>query len=187
MSADPSPNHRPKRPRGRAFRTADGRVLRVRPVRVDDTEALKRGFARLTPEQVRQRVFHRMTELSEQAAHNLVHFDPAMTAAFVVVDEDGEIRGEARMHVDPGGQSAEFAVVVDPTMVGVGIGRALMQRLVSEGRRRGLMELWGSVLADNALMLDFSRRLGAQREAVPGEADLVRVRFDLRRPLRSYD
>ncbi|HEU4665986.1 MAG TPA: GNAT family N-acetyltransferase [Dokdonella sp.] len=187
MAADRSPNRRPTRPRGRAFRTADGRVLRVRPVRADDIDALKRGFARLTPEQVRQRVFHRMTELSEQAAHNLVHFDPTTTAAFVVVDDDGEIRGEARMHVDPGGRSAEFAVVVDPALLGIGIGRALMRRLVSEGRRRGLSELWGSVLAENAHMLDFSRRLGAQREAVPGEADLVRVRFDLRRPLPAYD
>jgi acetyltransferase len=186
MSARPSPNRSATRARGRAFRTVDGRLLRVRPVRVDDIDALKRGFARLTPEQVRQRVFHRMTELSDQAAYNLVHFDPATTAAFVVVDADDEIRGEARMHVDAEGRSAEFAVVVDPALLGVGIGRALMQRLVGEGRRRGLVELWGSVLAENALMLDFSRRLGAQREAVPGEADLVRVRFDLRRPLRAY-
>jgi acetyltransferase len=186
MTQARSPNRRPSRPRGRAFRTADGRVLRLRPVREEDIDALKRGFARLTPDQVRQRVFHRMTELSDQAAHNLVHFDPAKTAAFVVVDDDGEIRAEARMHVDEEGRSAEFAVVVDPTLLGIGVGRALMQRLVSEGRRRGLVELWGSVLADNALMLDFSRRLGARREAVPGEADLVRVRFDLRRPLRAY-
>lgn len=186
MSAGRSPTRKPPRTRGRAFRTADGRSLRVRAVRPDDIDALKRGFARLTPDQVRQRVFHRMTELSDQAAHNLVHFDPATTAAFVAVDDEGEIRGEARMHVDADGHAAEFAVVVDPTLLGVGVGRGLMQRLVREGRRRGLRELWGSVLAENALMLDFSRRLGAQREAVPGEADLVRVRFDLRHPLREY-
>ena len=181
MTASRSPNRSPAQRRGRAFRTADGRILRVRPVRGDDVEALKRGFARLTPEQVRQRTFHRMNELSDEAAHRLADIDLATTAAFVVVDVLGEVRGEARLHVGPPGDSAEFALVVDPQMLGIGIGRALMRRLIEEARRRGLRELWGTVLADNALMLDFSHRLGAVRERVPDEADVVRVRFDLAR------
>jgi acetyltransferase len=181
MTAHRPTDRTPARPRARAFTTTDGRVLRVRPVRADDVEALKRGFARLTPEQVRQRTFHRMNELSDEAAHRLADIDPATTAAYVVVDEAGELHGEARMHVLPEGDSAEFALVVDPEMVGIGLGRALMRRLIEEARRRGLRELWGTVLADNALMLDFAHRLGASRERVPGEADVVRVRFDLAR------
>lgn len=171
--------------RGRAFRTLDGRALRLRPVLPADVDALKRGFARLTPEQVRQRTFHRMNELSDEAAHRLAHVDAATTAAYVVVDDDGELHGEARLHVDPSAESAEFALIVDPAMLGIGIGRALMRRLIEEARRRGLRELWGTVLADNALMLDFSHRLGASREGVPGEADVVRVRFDLTRRRRA--
>jgi GNAT superfamily N-acetyltransferase len=185
MTASRSPNRSPVQRRGRAFRTADGRVLRVRPVRGDDVEALKRGFARLTPEQVRQRTFHRMNELSDEAAHRLADIDLATTAAYVVVDDVGEVRGEARLHVAPPGDSAEFALIVDPQMLGIGIGRALMRRLIEEARRRGLRELWGTVLADNALMLDFSHRLGAVRERVPDEAGVVRVRFDLARRRRS--
>ncbi len=186
-TAAPTGRRRPAATRGRAFRTLDGRTLRLRAVRSGDIDAFKRGFARLTPEQVRQRTFHRMNELSDEAAHRLVDIDPASAAAYVVVDEAGELHGEARLHVVPDTGTAEFAVVVDPQMLGIGIGRALMRRLVREARRRGLRELWGTVLADNALMLDFSRRLGARREGVPGEADIVRVSFDLdqRRAVRK--
>jgi len=180
----PTPR-RPAHARGRAFRTTDGRTLRLRPVRPDDVDAFKRGFERLTPEQVRQRTFHRMKELSDAAAHRMATIDPAHTSAYVAVDEAGELRGEARIHVVPPGDAAEFALVVDPQMLGIGIGRALMRRLLEDARRRGLREVWGTVLADNALMLDFARRMGALREAVPGEADMVRVRFDPYRRVRA--
>jgi len=160
--------------------TADGRALFLRPIRPDDVDALRRGFARLTPEQVRLRVFHRMNDLSPEVAERLCNVDQAVGAAFVATDADGEIRGEARMYVEPAAERAEFALVVDPALVGIGVGHVLMQRLLEEGRRRGLSELLGSVLAENATMLDFASRLGAEREAIPDEPDLVRVRFDLR-------
>jgi acetyltransferase len=166
--------------------TTDGTRLRLRPVRPDDAAALQRGFARLTPEQVRQRTFHRMNELSDEAAHRLASIDLATAAAYVVVDDHGELHGEARLHVEGDGDVAEFALVVDPEMLGVGIGSALMRRLFEEARRRGLREMWGTVLAQNALMLELATRLGAQREAVAGEADVVRVRFDLMRPIRGH-
>jgi len=182
-SSRPAPALKPPssaRARGRAFTTRDGHRLRLRPLRPDDVEALKRGFARLTPDQVRQRTFHRMNELTDEAAQRLAQVDAATAAAYVVVDDDGEFHGEARLHETTRGESAEFALVVDPQMLGVGIGRALMRRLLEEARRRGLRELWGTVLAENSLMLDFARRLGARREMVAGEHDLVRVRFELR-------
>lgn len=174
----------PRPSRGRAFRAANGEVFRLRAIHPDDVSGLQRAFARLTPEQVRQRTFHRMRELSTEAATRLVRVDPAQGVAYVIVDAAGEIRGEARFHLDAGRPSAEFAVITDPALAGQGLGRALMKRLVSEARKRGLHELWGTVLAQNAQMLDFSRLLGASRELVADEPDVVRVRFDLSRRLR---
>lgn len=185
----PNPPRRTPRPgdapaRGRAFRAADGRAFRLRAIHPSDVPALQRAFARLTPEQVRHRTFHHMNELTTDAATRLANVAPAHGAAYVVVDGDGEIRGEARFYVDREKPSGEFALIVDPALLGIGIGRSLMRRLVSEARRRGLLELWGSVLAENALMLDFSQRLGAARESMMDEPGVVRVRFDLARPLR---
>jgi len=190
MSKTPTPDpprrtplHRGAPARGRAFRAADGRAFRLRAIHPNDVPALQRAFARLTSEQVRHRTFHHMNELSTDAATRLANVAPAHGAAYVVVDGEGEIRGEARFYLDAERTGAEFALVVDPGLLGIGIGRALMRRLISEARHRGLHELWGSVLAENALMLDFSQRLGASRETMPDEPGIVRVRFDLSLPL----
>ncbi len=61
------------------FALDDGRVLTLRPIGIDDAEALRRGFARLTPEQVRLRTFHRQNELTAAAAERLVRIDPETT------------------------------------------------------------------------------------------------------------
>lgn len=178
-----TPRHREEPARGRAFRALDGRTFRLRAIHPSDVPALQRAFARLTPEQVRHRTFHYMNELSTDAATRLANVPARHGVAYVVVDAQAEIRGEARFYIDAERPSAEFALVVDPELLGIGIGRALMRRLIGEARRRGLRELWGSVLAENALMLDFSQRLGATRETMADEPGIVRVRFDLSRPL----
>jgi GNAT superfamily N-acetyltransferase len=176
------PARTPSRAPGDAFTLADGRILFMRAIRPDDVDALRRGFARLTSDQVRLRVFHRMNDLSTEMAERLCKVRPDQGAAFVATDAEGEIRGEARIYIGPTPDRAEFALIVDPALVGLGVGRALMQRLLDESRHRGLREVWGSVLAENALMLDFASRFGAARESVPREPDLVNVRFDLADP-----
>jgi acetyltransferase len=164
---------------GEPLMLGDGRLLTLRPIRVDDADALRRGFARLTPEQVRLRTFHRQNELTAAAAARLVRIDPETTSAWVAVDADGEIRGEARLHADAIDESGEFGVTVDPSFTGRGIGRALMQHLLDEARRRGLRTIWGDVLTDNSAMLDFVKRIGAKREFVPDEPGVMRVTFDV--------
>lgn len=166
-----------KRGRGDAFTTPDGRRLFLRAIDPDDAEALRRGFARLTPEQARLRTFHRIAELSPEMADRLTHVDPDTTTALVVVDADGEIRGDARLHVDSTTESAEFGVAVDPDFTNQGIGWRLMQRLIEDAKRRGLRELWGDVLAENHTMLNFARAMGAERRPVENEPGVIRVTF----------
>lgn len=166
---------------GETFRAEDGRTLTLRPIRPGDADALRRAFARLTPEQVRLRLFHRMNELSEEAALRMTQVDPAIAIAYVVVDAESEIRAEARLHIDATTDCAEFAVAVDPDFTHQGIGRHLMQRLLAEADRRGLDEVWGDVLAENQTMLDFAKALGAQRQFLADEPGITRVRFRLRR------
>jgi GNAT superfamily N-acetyltransferase len=161
----------------------DGRTLLMRPIESNDAPALRRAFHRMTPEQIRARFFYRMNELSEELAERLCHVDPAITAAFIVTDLDDtttgvEIRGEARMHVDPVTQAAEFALAVDPEFIEQGIGSALLRRLLDECRQRGLVELWGDVLADNHAMLDLVRHLDPRNAVEQGsEPGIHRVRL----------
>ena len=171
----------PAPPVGEPFVSRDGRALRLRPIDGADTAALMRAFARMTPEQVRLRVFHALTELPEPVARFLCNVDTDKVAAFVVTDEDGgEIRGEARVFLDPVTESAEFAIAIDPAFTGVGVGWALMTRLIETSRDRGMREIWGHVLTENAAMLDLAARLGFDRENVGDEPGMLRVRREIR-------
>jgi acetyltransferase len=166
-----------KRGKDETFTTPDGRRLWLRAIASGDAEALRRGFARLTPEQARLRTFHRIAELSPEMAERLTRVDPATTTALVVVDADGEIRGDARLHVDATTDSAEFGVAVDPDYTNQGIGWRLMQRLFEDAARRGVYELWGDVLAENHTMLDFAKAMGAERHPLENEPGVIRVTF----------
>lgn len=176
-----------KRGRGEAFTTPDGRRLFLRAIHPDDAEALRRGFARLTPAQARLRTFHRIAELSPEMTERLTHVDPETTTAYVVVDADGEIRGDARLHVDAVTDSAEFSVAVDPGYTNQGIGWRLMQRLFEDAQRRGLDELWGDVLAQNHTMLDFAKAMGAARRALEDEPGVMRVTFRVSEAARAQE
>ncbi len=162
--------------KGRRFRSRDGKPLRLRPIHPEDQARLIRAFSRMTPEQVRLRVFHVLTELPEAAARHLCKSDPEHVAAFVVTDEGGEeIRGEARVHFDEVTQGAEFAIAIDPQFTGKGVGWALMTELIDNARARGMREIWGHVLAENGNMLDLAHRLGFERESLSGEPGVMRV------------
>jgi acetyltransferase len=54
-----------------------------------------------------------------------------------------------------------------------------MQRLINWARARGLREMVGQVLADNAPMLAFVRRLGFGVKRMPEEPDVVEARLTL--------
>ena len=175
-----APSPIPSAAAGEPFLARDGRPLRLRPIAADDVDALRRAFARMTPEQIRLRVFHVLNELPEPVARFLCHVDPDKVAAFVVTDDDGgEIRGEARVHLDPVTESAEFAIAIDPAFTGNGVGWALMTRLIATSRALGMREIWGHVLAENTAMLDLAMRLGFARETVAGEPGLLRVHLTI--------
>ncbi|HEY6894789.1 MAG TPA: GNAT family N-acetyltransferase [Rhodanobacteraceae bacterium] len=169
-----------KRIRAETLTTPDGRTLSIRAIESGDADALRRAFARLTPEQARSRTFHRIAELSAEMAERLTHLDPETATALVVIDADGEIRGDARLHVDAATDSAEFGVAVDPEFTNQGIGWRLMERLFDDAKRRGLHELWGDVLAENHTMLDFAKAMGAERRPLENEPGVIRVRFPIR-------
>jgi acetyltransferase len=100
--------------------------------------------------------------------------------AFIALREtSNETVGVARLVIEPGRRSGEFAVIVQPDMKGKGLARHLMQRLIDWGRASGLSEIVGQILADNAPMLAFIRRLGFKLHRVPEEPDVMEARLTL--------
>src|ERR1700722_20922356 len=103
-------------PQGDIVSTHDQRQLRLRSIDATDVDALQRCFVRLSPEDIRRRFLHAMSELPLPMAQRLCQIDPALETALVLVDETvtpAEIRGVGRIYVDEAADSAEFSVLVE--------------------------------------------------------------------------
>lgn len=158
----------------------DGALLLLRPIGHGDVNALMRAFKRMTPEQVRARVFHALSELTEPVASAMCRLHTDKGIALIVTDPDGaEIRGEARIHFDTTTDSAELAIAIDPDYTGRGLGRILVEHLITAGRRKGVREIWGDTQAGNSAMLALTSRLGFNRHRKHDDASLVRFSLDL--------
>lgn len=161
----------------------DGRVLVLREIYPGDVLALQRGFARLSPEEVRMRFLHPLTELPHEFAARLCDLDAKTSAAFVFIDlpdsTDREIRGVARTYVDPTTLSAEFAIVVQRQYAGQGLGMRLMRCLIQRCRELGAEEIWGDVFIENTLMLHLLSKLGFVRAHMPHDPGVQRMLLTL--------
>jgi acetyltransferase len=159
---------------------ADGRQLLLRPMRAEDEPALIRGFQRLNMEEIRLRFHHPMKLLEHKLAARLTQIDYDREIAFVLIDADGgDIHAVTRLNADPDRQRAEFAIIVGHWMTGMGLGVLLMKRLIAYASEQGIGEMFGSVLKENANMLDLCRRLGFRLESDRDDPGTVIVRLDL--------
>ncbi|GLQ97216.1 GNAT family N-acetyltransferase [Dyella mobilis] len=169
-------------PNGKVVHTADGRELVMRSIESGDITAVQRCFKRLSPQDVRRRFMHAMSELPLSMAQRLCRIDPELEAAYVLMDETmtpAELRGVGRIFVDEAANSAEFSVLVEREWTRIGLGALLMQQLVDESRRRGLTELWGYVLMENRPMLQLCKELGFVAKMMPGEAGTAQISLKL--------
>ena len=169
-------------PRGESVRTQDGRDLTLRPIKPNDMAALQRCFTRLSPEEIRRRFLHAMSELPLPMAQQLCRIDPARETACVLMDESSqpaEMRGVGRIYVDETTNTAEFSVLVEHDWVRIGLGALLMQHLVDDCRHRGLDSLWGYVLQENRPMLQLCHELGFSRRMMSEEPGTALITLKL--------
>ena len=158
---------------------AEGRRLKLRPIRPEDEPALRRAFAKLTLEEVRLRFFVPMPTLSHEAAARLTQIDYDREMALILTEpgvaEQDEIYGVVRLIADPDNARAEFAIIVRQAMAGRGLGTLLMRRILDYARGRGIGEVFGVVLPDNASMLRLCDKLGFDRRTNAEEPGTVLV------------
>jgi GNAT superfamily N-acetyltransferase len=77
------------------------------------------------------------------------------------------------------GTRAEFGILVSHFVLGLGLGRLLMQRLIEWSEQNGVRELWGDVMEDNTAMLELANKLGFHRESLAGSQGLIRISLQL--------
>jgi acetyltransferase len=164
----------------------DGRTLLLRPIQPEDEPSLRDNFSKLTPEEVRLRFFVPMKTMSHVMAARFTQLDYDREMALVLTDPGPagttEIYGVVRIAADPDNERAEYAILVRHDMTGMGLGIFLMRRMIDYARSRGIGEVWGDVLRDNATMRKLCRALDFRESTSPEDPTVVRVRLPLRRP-----
>ena len=163
----------------------------IRPIHPDDANMLKKLVSELSPESRYFRFVSSMAELppSMLARFTLIDYDREMALVAVVkertstpegdISETERIVGVSRYVTNPDQSSCEFALVVADDFNGKGLGSRLMESIMDVAREKGLAEIEGLVLANNAGMLKLMRGLGYQVKSYPEDPDFKLVTHSL--------
>jgi len=68
---------------------------------------------------------------------------------------------------------------VDRSMGGLGVGTALLRKIIDYAKDRGIRELFGEVLRENDRMLKLNERMGFTIRRDPDDPSVVRVSLAL--------
>ena len=135
--------------------------IRDRP---EDEPALQALALRASPEDLRLRFFQPIRELSHDLAATLTqidyHREMALVAAGPGLPGKAEIYGIVNLSADPNNDRAEYSILVDRALMGLGLGNLLMRRIIAYARTQGIVEIHGEVLQENKSMLRLDRALG---------------------------
>jgi acetyltransferase len=95
------------------------------------------------------------------------------------MSETERIVGVSRYVTNPDQSSCEFALVVADDFSGKGLGSRLMESIMDVAREKGLSEIEGLVLANNAGMLKLMRGLGYHVKSYVEDPDFKLVTHSL--------
>jgi len=157
----------------------NGQTFTLRPIRPEDADGYAGLFSRFTHEDMRYRFFSAVRALPTEQITRMTDIDYGREMAIIAVrDADHTIAGGARLvRGDTDGAQAEFAVGVEPAAKSLGLASALMRAVIAWGKSQGVIEINGQILADNAPMLAFIKRLGFTIHRIPGETDIVEAKL----------
>lgn len=141
----------------------NGERALFRPILPEDEPQLRAFISQVTKEDLYYRYFSEINEFTHDDLANMTQIDYDREMAFVAVrraDEGDEILGVTRAISDPDNVDAEFAVLVRSDLKGLGLGRRLLEKLISYTRDHGLLRLNGITMPNNRGMVTLARKLG---------------------------
>jgi acetyltransferase len=161
------------------FTLKDGTKIFIRPVRAEDEPLIVALHAGHSERTLRMRFFSLVKTLSRDSLIRLCHLDYAREMALAAVENTGNgprLLGVSRFHMDPESREAEFAVVVGDQWQGKGLGRHLMEKLITVAKTMGVKRLVGVVLRENNPMLKLMSQLGFTNRATEDDDVVEAVR-----------
>ncbi|UCD82287.1 MAG: bifunctional acetate--CoA ligase family protein/GNAT family N-acetyltransferase [Desulfobacterales bacterium] len=154
----------------------------IRPIRPEDAPLLIELFESLSPRSVYMRFFTPLKRLSNSMLARFTQIDYDREIALVALAEGQtaeRMLGVARIITQNNQKKAEFSVAVGDAWQGKGIGAELLRRCLAIAEKRGIEEVWGTILAENIQMLALAKKLGFRFKNSPGTGE-YELSIDLR-------
>lgn len=163
----------------------DGRTVYLRAIHPSDRKSLREElFLKLSIESLRNRFFGLKLDLTPTELSYFTNVDFSHHVALVAeVDCDSHRRlvGVGRfVRGNRNSDHAEIAITVIDEFQGMGIGSLLLQQLIDCARRLGVVQLEGSMFAQNTRMAKLLRKTRLPCRA-SHESGMVSMSLDLRR------
>ena len=130
----------------------------IRSVSPEDEDGLRRMLSCLSRKSVYLRFHAPLPRAPEWAVAMFANSDRRYGESLVAV-ADGEIVGHAMYVLQGGGDSAEFAIVVEDRCQARGIGKRLLSTLAERAGREGVKRFTGAVLGENRRMFGLVRSM----------------------------
>jgi GNAT superfamily N-acetyltransferase len=128
----------------------------IRPVLPGDEQGLRRMLSRLSRESIHLRFHAPLPRAPEWAVAMFVNPDRRYGESLVAV-AGGEVVGHAMYARQDGGDTAEFAIVIEDRCQARGIGKQLLSALAESAGREGVRCFTGAVLGENRRMFGLLR------------------------------
>lgn len=149
----------------------DGRPVLLRPIKPEDEPLERELIANLSDESARFRFFRIIRDITHDMLSRFCNIDYDREMAIIseyAIEEKRSNVGVGRLILEPGGESAEFAVLVADDFQGNGLGLKLLDTLIEIAQERGLRSIYGIVLNDNLKMIRLTKKLGFSITRVSG-------------------
>ncbi|QPC85055.1 bifunctional acetate--CoA ligase family protein/GNAT family N-acetyltransferase [Phototrophicus methaneseepsis] len=146
----------------------DGTTFFIRPVRPEDEPAMVRFHETLSERTVQLRYFTPMN-LSQRVEHErlsrIVFIDYDREIVLVAMTNSSkngepEIGGVARLNRSYDKFSGEFGILISDRYQGLGLGRALLNRVIEIGREENVAYIYGRSLKENEGMINLAEQMG---------------------------
>lgn len=161
----------------RKWALVHGGEYEIRPISIDDREAVLDLFQHLSAQSRYFRYAHAMSTLPETLLQQIIHSStPNDFALAAYVQKDGmateSLVGIARYVRDLNSTKGEFSLSVSDDYHHEGIGSHLMQGILDCAKLNGLSEIYGYVSKENHGMLVLMRHLGYELQTDDDDAKM---------------
>ena len=164
------------------YRTArDGTTLKMRPVNINDETLIKELFYALSDQSFQRRFMSARLDMPHERRQDFVIIDYTRELVILaVIENEGKelLAGIGQMIKDERGHTAEVAFAVRDDLQNRGIGSELLDYLILQAKREGLLGFTAEVLVENRPMLHVFEKMfpGIEKRIEDGVYELM-LRF----------